>query len=408
MIEDYRLDDERIIDRVDARGILRSLAMAGANVRRSRVLAHEGGIERVNHGDRPRAIVVAAVGASAVVGDVLDLLAEASSPVSVSALRNLPLPGWVGPLDLVIAVSQSGAARGPLAVAAEAARRGASLLTVGAADSPLAEVCARARGIHIDPRGSSDETSRGSLWSLLTPVLLGAAALGVVAPVDEVLDAVADALDARAEECRPGSESFVNPAKVLALDLADHVPVVLGDGRLAGVVASRAAAMLARTARTPASWGQLPDAASQIVACFDGPYAGHAGAVLDPPPASVDPEDDPGGRRGARDIFADPFLDAPATPRLGLLMIREPLPEQGAGQVPEADAVRHNLAQAVVEAAREAGVKTWEQLTPDGVPLVRVADQIAFADFTATYLAIGLGLDPAGSAHVAALRDRTR
>ncbi len=407
MIEDYRLDDERIIERVDARGTLRSLAMAGANVRRSRVLAHEGGIDRVNHGDRPRAIVVAAVGASAVVGDVLDLLAEASSPVSVSALRNLPLPGWVGPLDLVIAVSQSGAARGPLAVAAEAARRGASLLTIGAADSPLAEVCARARGIHIDPRGSGDQTSRGSLWSLLTPVLLGAAALGVVGPVDDVLDAVADALDARAEECRPGSESFVNPAKVLALDLADHVPVVLGDGRLTGVVASRAAAMLARTARTPASWGQLPDAASQIVACFDGPYAGHAGAVLDAPLASFDPEDD-SGHGGARDIFADPFLDAPATPRLGLLMIREPLPEPVSGQVPEADAIRHNLAQAVVEAAREAGVKTWEQLTPDGVPLVRVADQIAFVDFTATYLAIGLGLDPAGSAHVAALRDRTR
>ena len=36
----------------------------------------------------------------------------------------VPLPGWVGPLDLVVAVSLSGRARGPLAVAAEAARRG--------------------------------------------------------------------------------------------------------------------------------------------------------------------------------------------------------------------------------------------------------------------------------------------
>lgn len=398
MIEEYRLDDERVIDRVDQRGTLRALAMAGANVRRSRVLAHEGGIERVNHGDRPRAIVVAAVGASAVVGEVLGLLAEASSPVSVSALRNLPLPGWVGPLDLVIAVSQSGAARGPLAVAAEAGRRGASLLTVGASDSPLAEVCARARGIHIDPGGSGDRTSRGSLWSLLTPVLLGAAALGVVEPVDEVLEAVADALDARADECRPSSESFVNPAKVLALDLAEHVPVVLGDGALTGVIAARAAAMLARTARTPATWGQLPDSASQIVACFDGPYAGHPPSDLDAPPAP------PGSER---DIFADPFLDAPATPRLGLLMIREPLPEPVDGKVPDAHAVRHNLAQAVVDSAREAGVKTWEQVTPDGVPLVRIADQISLVDFTATYLAVGLGLDPAGSSHVAALRDRT-
>ncbi|MEO7069019.1 MAG: SIS domain-containing protein, partial [Nostocoides sp.] len=109
-----------------------------------------------------------------------------------------------------------------------------------------------------------------------------------------------------------------------------------------------------------------------------------------------------------RDIFADPFLDAPAAPRLGLLMIREPLPDPVDGRVPELDALRHNLAQAVVEEARAAGVTTWEQVTLSGPPLVRVADQIAFVDFTATYLAIGLGLDPAGSAHVAALRDRTR
>ena len=51
----------------------------------------------------------------AVVADVLELLAEPGSPVPVSVRRNLPLPGWVGPLDLVIAVSQSGRAEGPVA-----------------------------------------------------------------------------------------------------------------------------------------------------------------------------------------------------------------------------------------------------------------------------------------------------
>jgi glucose/mannose-6-phosphate isomerase len=40
--------------------------------------------------------------------------------------------------------------------------------------------------------------------------------------------------------------------------------------------------------------------------------------------------------------------------------------------------------------------------------LVRLAGQIAQTDFAATYLAIGLGLDPAVSAHLADLRDRTR
>ncbi|CCH78392.1 conserved hypothetical protein [Nostocoides japonicum T1-X7] len=385
MIDESRLDDPQSVAEIDRRDVLRTLALAGANVRRTRVLAHESGVDRVAGGDRPRAVLVAAVGASAVVGDVLDLLAEAGSPVSVATRRNVPLPGWVGPLDLVIAISQSGRAPGPLALAAEAGRRGASLLTVGAVDSPLADVAARYRGVHVDPEGG-DATSRGSLWSLLVPALLGAAAAGVVEPIDDLLDEVADALDTKAEECRPSSESFVNPAKILAVGLGETVPVVLGDGALTGVVAARAAAMVSRTARIPTTCGELPDAASQVVAAFDGPYG--TGAV----DGRVD------------DIFADPFLDAPARPRLGLLMLREPLPDP----VTEADAARHNLAQAVADSAQEAGVKVWEQVAPGGPPLVRLADQIALVDYTATYLAIGLGLDPAGSAHVADLRDRTR
>ena len=311
MIEDSRLDDLDVVAQVDRRDVLRSLALAGANVRRTRVLAHEAGVEGVAGGERPRAVLVAAAGTSAVVGHVLSLLAEVGSPVTVGTRRNVPLPGWVGPLDLVIAVSQSGRAAGPLALAAEAGRRGASLLTVGAAGSPLAQVSARFRGVHVDPEGGEAATSRGSLWSLLVPVLLAAAAVGVINEVDDTLEAVADTLDVKAEECRPSSESFVNPAKILALGLADTVPVVLGDGPLTGVVAERAAAMISRTARIPTTCGELPDAASQVVAAFDGPYAASTGS----------------GDPAVGGIFADPFLDAPAMPRLGLLMLREPLPD---------------------------------------------------------------------------------
>ena len=42
-----------------------------------------------------------------------------------------------------------------------------------------------------------------------------------------------------------------------------------------------------------------------------------------------------------------------------------------------------------------------------GHPLVRLAGQIATTDFAATYLALGLGLDPAISPHVADLSERT-
>lgn len=391
--DESRVDSDEAVASLDSHQTLRALATAGAQVREAVALSEEAGIERVGGGERPRSVLVASLGGSAVVCDVLELLAEPGSPVPVSVRRNVPLPGWVGPLDLVIAVSLSGRAPGPLALAAEAARRGASLLTVGAVDSPLADVAAQARGVHIGI-GRGRTTSRTALWSLLAPVLLGAGHLGIVDVDARVLTATADRLDEAAESCRPSSESFVNPAKVLAADLAEGVPVVLGDGPLNGVAAARATSMLARTARVPATSGELPDDAAQVVACFDGPFtAAYSGGV---PWAG-------GGQQPSDDIFADPFLDGPAAPRLSLLMLRDVLPDP---LTREADEARI-LAEAVTTAAREAGVRVSEVTAQPGHPLTRLAGQIATTDFAATYLALGLGLDPAVSPHVADLRGRT-
>lgn len=420
-IDEALLDDPDELLRKDTRDTLRALATAGAQVREALTLTQEAGVERLGQAERPRSVLVAALGGSALVADVLELLAEPGSPVPVQARRNLPLPGWVGPLDLVVAVSLSGNAPGPLAIATEAARRGASLLTVGAEDSPLADVCQQARGVHVGV-GRSRTSSRTSLWTLLVPVLRGAHEMGILPAPESVLEQVAQRLDESAESCRPSSESFINPAKLLALQLAETVPMVLGDNPLTGVAALRASSMLARTARVPASWGELPDAASQIVACFDGPYTSMGGSRpgtydagrirlgdIDTsswePHHFAEPEGDLAERpRGpGRDIFADPFLDGPSMPHLGLLALRDAPVEPATPVSVETEA----LTDALMETARGAGVRVMEVVAQPGEPIVRLAELVATVDFTATYLALGLGLDPAVSPHVADLRDRT-
>ena len=70
--------------------------------------------------------------------------------------------------------------------------------------------------------------------------------------------------------------------------------------------------MLARTARLPATTGELPDAAAQIVACLDGPFTATYGDLVGRG----------GGSSADADIFADPFLDGPGSPRLALLLLR--------------------------------------------------------------------------------------
>src|SRR5665647_325709 len=113
LVDEGLLNDPDQMAARDSREVLVALATAGAQVRQAITLSREAGIERVAGGDRPRSVLVASLGGSAVVANVLELLAEPGSPVPVTVRRNLPLPGWVGPLDLVVAVSLSGRAPGP-------------------------------------------------------------------------------------------------------------------------------------------------------------------------------------------------------------------------------------------------------------------------------------------------------
>jgi hypothetical protein len=387
-VDEQLLDDAEALAQADRSGVLLSLATAGAQVREAVVRAEEAGVRRLADEDRPRSVLVASLGGSGIIGDVLSVLAGASSAMPVTARRGLPLPGWVGPLDLVVAVSLSGRAHGPLALAAEAGRRGCRLLTVGAPESPLADVCAQARGVHVpvtarrhrDAPDPGPVSSRAALWLSLVPVLQAGHAIGAVDVPDEVLARTADALDDEAESARPASESFVNPAKSLALQLSGHVPVVLADGPLTDVAARRVVAMLARTARTPAMHGSLPDDASEVVATFDGPFT-----------------------PGEGDVFADPFVDPPSGPAQRLLVLREPAPRPGHDD--QAAFERAALADRVVELARDVGVPVSEVAPEPGHDLVRLARLVARTDFVATYLALGMGLDPVTSPHVADLRD---
>lgn len=369
------LDDEGRRHVADPTDMVRALAGAGAQARRAVTLAAESDLTRVAAGERPRAVHVAAVGGSETVADVLDLLISRTSPVLLTADGSGPLPGWVGTLDLVIAVSLSGRAEGPVRQAREAGRRGAHVLTIGAPDSPLSEAAAVARGVHL-PVDPGTGHSRTALWSLLVPALLATSACDVIDIPPAVLLAAADRLDTQAERFRPDAEFFVNPAKTLALDLSEVVPVILADGPVTGVAARRMSTMLARTARVPATWGRLPDAAAQVVACLSGPFTGESTPAED----------------GGADIFADPYLDGPTGASLGLVLLRDPVP---GGRSPEADLERHNTAQSVADHAGSRGVRVLEHRATEGHDVERIAELIALTDFASTYLAIGHGLDPA-------------
>ena len=369
------LDNKEALERNDPGGMLRATASAGAQVRESAALAAEADLSALSDEGRPRAVVVAGVGTAARTGDILETVAGIRCPVPVLSHRSAGIPGWVGAADVVIAVSASGRSPEALAAAEAAGRRGARLVAIGAPDTQLHALAERFRAPFIPvPRRAP---ARASLWALAVPVLLAARTLGLVKVNEADLAETAARLDADADRCRTALESFVNPGKSLALDIAHAIPIVWGSSPLATVAARRFGDTLAANARYPVVAGALGEAGRGRVGLLDGVYGGLA---------EVD-----------RDIFADRHEDEREREpsRLRLVLLRDGgLAADDEDASGEPVAVEERRAEAVQRLAERRGVRVSLVTAEGGSPLERLASLVAVPDFASIYLGLAHGLDP--------------
>ncbi|MCG5448903.1 SIS domain-containing protein [Micromonospora hortensis] len=367
------LDNPQALAEADPGGMLRHTASAGAQVRESAALAAEANLAVLADDGRPRAVVIAGIGTAGRTGDVLATVAGPRCPVPIIGHRSAGVPGWVGAADVVIAVSASGRSPEALGAAEAAHRRGARLVAVGAPDSQLQSIAEQARAPFIPvPRRAP---ARASLWALTVPVLLAARSLGLVKVNEADLAETAARLDADADRCRSAAESFVNPAKSLALGLAGSIPIVWGSSPLATVAARRFGDTLSANARYPVVTGALGEAGRGRVGLLDGVFGGLA--------------------EGERDIFADPADDDDdgEGTRLRLVLLRD----GGLNAEDDTDeplAVEERRADAVQTLAERRGVRCDVVTAEGGSALERLASLIAVPDFASIYLALAHGLDP--------------
>lgn len=401
------LDDPEALEAADPGEMLRAVASSGAQVRQAVRATHEAGLASLAAIGRPRSIVVAGMGGSGISGDALAAVAGPASAVQITTVRGYTLPGWVGAADLVIGVSCSGGTEETVSVVEDAVRRGCPLVTVGSPDSMLAELSRQARGLHI-PVDAGGRLPRANIWTLSIPLLVVADALGVIEVPAEVLDATADLLDIISGRCRPASESFVNPAKLLATELAGTVPMLWGSSELAAVAAYRFACQLNENTKYPAVFGSLPEVNHNQVVAFDGPFGGLRRV------AAGDPDDFGGnGGNGAdgglggnsgnggpgvpADFFADRAeVENEAAVRMRLVLLRD---SEEHPQVARRRTVSQQLAE-----ARELPVS--EVIAEGDHRLQRLASLVAVTDYASVYLALALGIDPTPIEPIVELKER--
>jgi glucose/mannose-6-phosphate isomerase len=356
------LDDPAALLAADRGDLLRSLATAGAQVRRAVETSGEFGVDRLRGEDRPRAVLVAPDPHAPYLSNLLMALAVDEAPVL--DWRDASLPRWAGPADVLLVVSSDGRHPRLAELVSQADRRGLVIAVAAPIGSPVA--AAAARHPIADLTHLAGLPRRALWWSLATPALQTLDALGLAA-TNQLLGEVADRLDEVAETDRPDSDAFVGPAKLLAAELAESVPVIAGVGPAGTVAARRVTGAVQLIGGATAMAAALPDDIARI------------GALLEF--ATVE-----------ADIFADRTGDA-AKPRLVVIGDDEDYGPQAAAD-PLGEQAGRRAADALAGLARSRGIGVSRVPVPPAAPLVRFAAATAAGDFAATYLALARGIDP--------------
>ncbi|GAA1069477.1 SIS domain-containing protein [Kitasatospora nipponensis] len=400
MLDDSLLDDPAALQRADRDHALLALAGAGARIRTALRLAEAAGLAALRPDGRPRGVLVAGHGSALIAGETLGaltggaVLVQSLPPVDAvpaggsepfSAGLRWQLPGWAGPLDLLVLASADGNETGLITLAEQAYARGCAIAVIAPVERPLSEAALQVRALPLPfvPAAVEEPTEWGAepdlpaedpaaLWAFLTPLLALAGRIGVLAPVEAALEAAADLLDTLAVRHRPDAAAYLNPAKSLAGQLAGTVPLLWSEGPVAAVVATRFAAMLADRAGRPAVTGQLP----QALTAQHGMLTGQLGAGADP-----------------GDFFRD-RVEEPDPLTVQVLLLRhtprEPDPAAGPASpqaAPEPAPATHSGRRAQRLAAAHE-VRLTELAAIRQEPLEALAELLALTDFAAVYLGL--------------------
>jgi hypothetical protein len=340
VFDDARLDDERALAGAD--DVLRGLAEAGARVRRESGAAAEAvdlAVKAMAAEGRPRAVVAAGPDSR-----LLRAVLEPWCPVPFVAWPGPSLPGWAGALDLVVVLAPDGSDTGAASAVAEAVRRGCRLVVACDPDSLVGQHVV-GRDATLLPATAGDQLAMAVvLLDLLDRLDLG--------PRTNA-EGVAVALDDVAIACSPFRDLSVNPAKLLAIALADGTPLVWGGS----VLAARAARRIAESLRRASGRAALAADAEHLL----------------PVLRATRP----------RDLFADPFAGDESPDELRSVLV---VLDDGSDELP----VREQRGR-LEEAAHEHDVRVETVAAPEGEEVARYAALLATGTYAAAYLKVGLG-----------------
>ncbi|MFT4124919.1 MAG: hypothetical protein QM662_01660 [Gordonia sp. (in: high G+C Gram-positive bacteria)] len=282
------LDDVEDLLSADSDGLLPAVALAGAQVRSVAEAVREGVAEPLAE-LRPRSVVVVCSAHGPAAGATALVNALVAGRVDVPVVCAPGLPGWIGPLDVVVLVGDDAGDMILADAAARSLRRRAEVVVAAPVEGPLRDALG-GRGINLSPRVHVDPRFRLHGYVAVIVSVLAALTRVRFAGGAPIIGELADALDAEAAAGHPSRDTFHNQAKLLAARLDEGPVVWTGDTPATQQVALLAARLLFGIAGAVCAAADL----AEVTQAWQVYRTGRPGAV-------------------EASIFYDPEIDGPPT-----------------------------------------------------------------------------------------------
>jgi glucose/mannose-6-phosphate isomerase len=263
MKDSTKLDNSRYLKSVDKSGMLElclktnelcneAIAMARrfrlpekAQVSKSRQIVYR----------KPKNVVIAGMGGSAIGGDLLHDWLSSCTTVPVEVCRDYHLPAYANEETLVFIVSYSGETEETLSALLDAVKRKCMVIAI-ASGGTLISFAQRLHLPNITVRGGLQP--RVAVPYLFFPLAMAMKKIGLISNIEKELGETPKVLEALARKNAPKVPFTENFAKKLAWELRSTIPVVYGF-RQYRAVAVRFKSELNENSKIPAKWESFPE-----------------------------------------------------------------------------------------------------------------------------------------------------
>lgn len=203
----------------------------------------------------PQKIIIAGMGGSGISGDIIATWLQNKVKVPIISIKDYDLPSYVDENTLVVAVSYSGNTEETLNAFLQALKRKAQVLAV-TSNGKLREYCQKIKipFVHVP----SKFQPREAIIYLTIPIASFFEKLELVSDLSNEIKATAKTLQKIRSQIRPEVSLEKNPAKNLALQILNTIPVIYGAG-IQRPIAYRVKCQLNENSKIHAFYGTIPE-----------------------------------------------------------------------------------------------------------------------------------------------------